>query len=199
MNPAIEKLMEALPGFEGNVPHFYLDGRGNVTIGIGHLVEHYIDAAEFPFGEDTWENGRGTTTQSPNQREVAISGDYEAVRTSKPGQAMHYYRDLCKLTLTAGWAEDDCATRLENEFQPALRRDFRNFDALPIPAQSALLDMAYNLGAGKLREYKNLITAVEGFNFTRAAEECHRRGIQDTRNQWTRDQFIAAESDKEAA
>lgn len=192
MNPIIGETLKVLPGFEGVVPHFYLDSKGLVTCGMGHYVPDAAAALAIPF----------LVASSSDTGEVApiwITTEYERVRDcGQPGHSPDFYRSQLRLQLrlSEGWAERDAAERLESEFLPALPGIFPAFKRYPLEAQVALLDMIYNLGTHGLRKWHGLIQACEGFNFARAAEESHRVGIQDSRNAWARAQFLAAEKSK---
>jgi GH24 family phage-related lysozyme (muramidase) len=199
MNPAIALLLESLPVFEGNVPHFYLDARGNVTCGIGHLVAEPISAYEIEW-QDT-------------PSDLDINADFAAIQKSRPGHAPSYYRAIAKLTLADGWALRDCADRLARVYWPGLCDIFGagQLATFPVPAQAALLDMCYNLGAYKLESFHRLIAACAGGIFACllrvgamrfpccgvcAAAQCHRLGVQESRNAWTVARFVEAQAQK---
>jgi GH24 family phage-related lysozyme (muramidase) len=82
--------------------------------------------------------------------------------------------------------------RLDRELLPALRRLFVRFDDYPLPAQRALVEMAYNLGVGGLRRFSRLIAACSRADFAAAAEQCHRRTTGVARNLATRALFRKA-------
>jgi hypothetical protein len=74
-----------------------------------------------------------------------------------------------------------------------LREKFPRFDKFPPSAQMALLDMQYNLGGYKFRDYyfdkdgiqqgwPKLFKAVKEGDWETAAWESHRTGIQKERN-----------------
>lgn len=86
----------------------------------------------------------------------------------------------------------DCVNQLDKD-RTTLRNMYTDFDHFPQPAKTALHDMLYNLGEGKLHsEFPNFNAAVNRKDWTRAATESHRTGIGDSRNKDTHDQFIAA-------
>ena len=75
-----------------------------------------------------------------------------------------------------------------------LRRRVPFFDGLPVPAQDALFDMAFNLGIGGLLEYPHMLAALKARDWDTAAAQCHRRGIGEARNQYTADLFLSCNS-----
>lgn len=69
----------------------------------------------------------------------------------------------------------------------------KSFDELPEEIQQALLDMAFNLGPGKLKtEFRKLKKTIAAEDWLRTAEESSRRGPQPARNAWTKDMFQRA-------
>lgn len=83
-----------------------------------------------------------------------------------------------------------------------LTKIFPDFADFPAPAQSALLDMMYNLGEGReaqgqrhatgFRQFHKLIAAVKIHDWRAAAEHCHRHGPSEERNRETRALFALA-------
>jgi len=43
------KLRSKLHDFEGTIPHMYLDSKGYVTVGIGHLISSVTEAQKLAF------------------------------------------------------------------------------------------------------------------------------------------------------
>ena len=181
-NP-IQGLMPVLSKFEGNIPHMYLDTTGLVTVGIGHMIPNLHWAQQIPFV--------GRATGAPATADQ-IAADFQAVAAAPKGQAMTVYQRITVLNLQDGWAVADAAERLQNEFLPALKIQYPNYDTYPQTVQEALLDMIYNLGAGGLAKFGRLKAAVQAGRWQVAAQDCHRMGIQQARNDWTAAQFLAA-------
>lgn len=188
MNPQVltEYLDVTLPGFEGTSPSMYLDTKGNVTVGCGEMLPNAIAAQRLPFFTKT---SAGIETQSNPAR---IAADFSMVSSMKPGlrPIAYYFAQASYLkqpdinALTAG-----TIAIVENEAKTA----FPNLDLWPDTAQLAIVDMAYNLGIGKLvREFTHLRAACIAARWWDAAIACHRLGIGDARNTWTVEQFKAA-------
>lgn len=73
-----------------------------------------------------------------------------------------------------GITEDEAEYLLRNDVQTAIngaRGLFDNFDALDDVRQEVLVEMAFNLGAVRLSQFKKMIAAVERFDFAAAADE----------------------------
>jgi GH24 family phage-related lysozyme (muramidase) len=81
---------------------------------------------------------------------------------------------------------------VERELLPGLRRLVLQFDDFPLPAQRALVDIAYTVGLEELARFRNLLAACERRDFATAAEHCRRRGTREIRNAATRELFLQA-------
>ncbi len=180
---AVNGLMQVLPKFEGNIPYMYLDTAGFVTVGIGHMIPNLPWAQQIPFVARA--TGAAATA-------VQIATDFQTVAAALKGQGMPVYQRITVLSLPEGWAVADAAQRLTNEFLPPLRIQYPDYDTYPQTVQEALLDMIYNLGAGGLAKFLRLKAAVKAQQWQVAAQDCHRMGIQQARNDWTAAQFLAA-------
>lgn len=64
------------------------------------------------------------------------------------------------------WFQIDIKTCLED-----CQNIFVNWEELPSEAQCILANMAFNLGAPRLRKFKNMIDAVHRDNFAEAADQ----------------------------
>jgi GH24 family phage-related lysozyme (muramidase) len=169
--------------WEGCCQHMYVDTRGHVTTGIGHLLPNADAALALP-----WCHRATGLPATPAE----IRAAFAHVREQGPGLKSLAYRLASDLVLPGGVAADLAATRLEREFLPGLRRLCPSFDNYPMPAQRALVDMAYNLGVGGLGKFHNLLAACERGDFSAAAENCHRRTSREIRNASTRNLFLDA-------
>jgi lysozyme len=70
-------------------------------------------------------------------------------------------------------------------FEGQLAAELPNWNSYPEPAQEALFDMAFNLGLNGLKKFPSMLAAVDAGEWETAAAECHRRGINEDRNQQT--------------
>jgi len=158
--------------FEGIVNHLYLDTRGNVTCGVGFLVANREALDRFEWQPDV----------------LTARGDYDRVRASAPAHVAAYYAGLCRATLTPATMRahfDVHVTTVTAQLAGW------KLGSLPRSARVALVDMAFNLGVGGLNKYKRLHLAVSAGLWAEAAAECSRKGIQQSRNDATRDLFLS--------
>ncbi len=160
--------------FEGIVPHLYLDTRGNVTCGVGFLVANEAELVRLPW--------------TPNVQ--AARADYLNVRAAEPGKPASFYKPLCKarlLEMDMRRMFDLHVTAFRKQIDPAW-----HLNNWPECAQVALVDMAFNLGAGGLAKYRKLQVAIFARQWAVAAAECNRNGIGAARNVATKKLFLAA-------
>ena len=73
-----------------------------------------------------------------------------------------------------GITEKEAVMLLENDIQECiedLETVFQGFALLPEAVQLALVDMRFNLGPGRFRQFKKMIAAVKDQDFAKAAGE----------------------------
>jgi GH24 family phage-related lysozyme (muramidase) len=176
--------LEALNRNEGCVPWPYCDKGGNVTIGIGELIRDSSALVALPLVRMSDER-----PASPEEKVVA----FNRVRDFfTPGLTATAYRALTIIRLPQSEAMGLCVRRLEEDFIPSLWKMFPDFEAWPLDASVAVVDMAYNLGVKKLlTEYPSFLEACREHDWRVAARECIRRsGVRSKtdigpRNEWT--------------
>lgn len=177
----LSEIIRDLEKWEGRYPYLYQDVKGYVTIGIGNLVKTEKTAIALPLmvGE------RAAT------KEEKIAA-FNAVKAApKKMRAPNYAKFSIPRLSEAGLVELT-ESRLQNEFLPGLRNLYEGFDGFPAKAQTALLDMAWNMGVAKLEEFKNLGKAVSRRDWDAAARACHRKTCRPERNDWTANLFKTA-------
>jgi GH24 family phage-related lysozyme (muramidase) len=176
-------LLTELTRWEGCCSHMYVDTRGFVTTGIGNMLPNAEAAIALP-----WRHER--TGLLATAAEIRAAFDH--VHGQESGHGSNWYKRASDLVLPPNVTNDLAIRRLETEFLPGLNRLFPRFDSYPLPAQRALVDMAYNLGVGRLGRFERLIAACARGDFTAAAEHCHRRSSRETRNAATSALFLEA-------
>jgi len=153
---------------------------GEVTVGIGHAIPGAADAARMP-----WEIAGRAASASEAQT------DFGKVAAAPIGQLATNYAALTQCRLSdehiRGLVEADVQT-----FETRLAASFPKWSAYPEPVQEALFDMAFNLGIGGLKKFVKLLQAVDAGNWETAAQESHRQGIGQQRNDATADLFRQA-------
>lgn len=175
---------------EGKVPWMYLDTVGKVTVGIGHLIATADDAVALPFVDPQ----TGTAAA-----EAAIRAAFAVVQGAPYGndRAAGAFAGLTTIRLTEDGMEQVFAADYETivgRTRTLFQAVGGGLDSYPDPAQLAVVDMAFNLGAGGLYDkFPSFRTkGLDPRAFDVAAQQSHRRGISEARNQWTYDQLMAA-------
>jgi len=120
-----------------------------------------------------------------------VQSDYQAVAAAPLGQAATAYQHLTKCRLGDADVEALVAADVA-KFEAELASALPKWNSYPEPAQEALFDMAFNLGMAGLMKFPAMLKAVNEGDWATAAAQCHRKGIQDARNQATAALFLQA-------
>lgn len=178
-----------LEEFEGYAEHMYLDGKGNVTIGIGVMLASAA-AAKTSGIKFTNRDTRSAATGSE------IETDYNTVKNAASGMfPPSKYQQFTKLDGDAASLKKELDARLKTA-EADRKAFYKDVGDLPSSVQYALLDMAFNLGRGGLMKYKKLKTALEAKDWKAAAKESNRNGIQSSRNKAISDWILAGAKEK---
>jgi GH24 family phage-related lysozyme (muramidase) len=169
--------------FEGIVPWMYLDTKGFVTVAVGELLATPASALALAFVDS------GNQPSTP----AAIQTEYSRVSALPPGKyPAAFYRAPDSPTLPHPAVDALLLHRL-TYFDGLLAQRFQSYSTFPEPAKLGLLDMIYNLGApGLFKTYPMFLSCVQNQNWVGAASQCQRNGPSPQRNDWTRQQFLAA-------
>lgn len=167
--------------FEGKANHLYLDGVKNVTYGIGCLIPTANAAAALNFKYKS--NGTAAIYSS-------IVDEYNKIALMMPNQVLSYYGDVTTLYTEEEDIYNLFEFRLIN-LRMALQRQLPFFMGLPPFIQDVVEDMGYNLGVTRLLiKFPNFCLALQKKLYTTAAQECHRVGLSEERNDWAKDTLL---------
>lgn len=185
--------------YEGRVPYMYLDTRSNVTVGIGDMLPDSSVAVGLPFVErpttrvDDPVIATGFTTVASNAQPASCDTDMSTCHGSS------YYGNVTDLIL----GDDDIDTIARGQiavFGTELEVVYPDFDGYPSKVQLALYDMIFNLGQTKLQKnFPSFDAAIMARDWQKAADESHRSGIQQERNDYVRNLLEEAAGDSRAA
>lgn len=182
-------LRAKLHQYEGKFGHLYLDTKGKVTVGVGHLIPNrnavstislYNIKNNLPFQLATLQqkqNEYDIVAKLPwGQRYGAASFKKHTSLVMKDSHIEllldkhidSFYRELTVVyTKTNGYTE--------------------NFDNLHKNVQLALFDMIFNLGAHKIvHKFPNFNVALKAGDWQRAGVESNRPDVSPARNQYVR-------------
>ena len=170
--------------FEGIVPWMYLDTRGFVTVGVGEMLATPARAQSLGFVD------ADNNAVSPDQ----ILAEYNRVLSLPPEKTAAIYRASRSPTLPHASIDSLLMDHL-TFFDRQLSQQFADYSSFPDVAKLGLLDMIYNLGTtGLFKGYPTLMGLVQKQDWSNAANQCFRNGPSATRNDWTKQQFLAAAS-----
>ena len=180
--------------WEGEISHLYLDTKGLVTIGVGHLVGDISAACELGF---VYRSGGSSFTAPILATCSAVEADIASVRRRPAGLVARAYRPYTRLDLP----DEKLCQLLESdvsEKESGIARALPEFHGYPASAQVALLDMAFNLGVtGLIRGFPRLVASVRRREWLVAAKQCHRRGPSEDRNAETARLFRRADQEQQ--
>lgn len=146
-----------------------------VTCGVGHALFAVENALVLPW----------------DQPEAQVRADFAFVRSAPSGRVAKWYAQFTKARLTPEYIRQ----LLEADIEAAIvgvKRHFPTFDSFPASAQSAIQDLAFNLGPNFPRAWPHFKAAVLAGDWATAAAECHRKGISEARNKATAELLLAA-------
>lgn len=190
-----------LKAAEGETRYMYLDTRGLVTTGIGHMLKTADAATKLPWHHK--KTGLPATPAEVKQVFDKLRTSWAEFRHENPKgpntfEAAHYEK-VSDLELPEGFARQDALARLQHDFLPKLRSVFPGFDSYPMPAQKAIVDMAYNLGIGKLRDgFPKFVALCRDGEFGLAAPQSHRSSSRADRNAATAQLLVDADQLKKS-
>jgi len=193
-------LQENLDKYEGFLTHLYLDTKGKVTVGVGHLITNRNAMS----GITMYKTQNKKITQAATLQERLT--EYDNI-TKLPWGKSHSAKSFKKHT-TLVMKESDIDILLNHhidnfykELKNIYKKDkgyFDDFDNFDQKVQLALFDMIFNLGATKLvKSFPTFNTHIKAGDFVKASKESHRLGISDARNNYVED--LLKNIEKEAA
>ena len=167
-----QAMLDRVKKFEGAVPFMYLDTKGKVTVGVGHLLPSGDAATALDFALVV--TGKSATN-------AQIKAKHTMMLQKEKGQLASYYKKFRTMEIDSD-AIDELLTADMSVSEADLKSIFSGWAQFPAAAQEALMDMAFNLGKSKFLKYTALITACKAKDWATASLECSRDGVQPERN-----------------
>lgn len=187
-----------LKEFEGVFSHMYQDTAGNITVGVGYLLASVATAQRLGFVLRPDPQAGHPVLARPATAEE-IKADFDSISSQTPGKLAAYYKRFTKLDLPESVIDSLLQSTIQ-QFYTVLCVAFPNLNSYPAEACTAIFDMGYNLGVGKLKsQFPKFCKAVNNMDWSTAAQQCHRNGISEMRNQWTRAQLESAATHAQSA
>lgn len=153
--------------FEGNVPWMYLDTKGNVTVGVGHLLRNAGEAKQLFFVR----SGTGIRATA-----AEIDRAFNAVARARFGSNVdaQSFRNLTQIELTSGEIDNIYKSDVA-VFHTAVKGLFPDFLTYPEIAKRAIVDLPFTMGVRRFTiRFKDFPAAVKNRNWKVAAVESER-------------------------
>ena len=196
LNANVRKsLVVNLEHYEGRVPHLYLDGDGNVTVGVGHFVSNRNEMARLTM----MTGGAGVPMQAATLKQK--QEEFDTIAKLPGNCAVAFYAKHTKLAMRDVDIDGLLSEHIDS-FYSSLAGAYckakgypKDFDALPQNVQLALFDMIFNLGATGLTRFPQFNKSIKDGDWKKAATQCRRNGVNDGRNEYVKKLPLAASSE----
>ena len=164
---------------EGAISHMYLDSKGYVTVGVGHLLKSVGDAQKVAFLDNK-------TKKKATADEIKI--DYENVKKQPKNRVASFYKSHTKLFLDR-LTIDTLTNEHIDKFYNDLKIIYPNFDSYPEEVRLALFDLIFNVGKEGLRStWPTFNAAIKAKDWKKAADNSSRASpVAPSRNKYVKD------------
>ncbi|HED33785.1 MAG TPA: hypothetical protein ENJ08_06155 [Gammaproteobacteria bacterium] len=186
-----KKILRAkLEEYEGNIPHMYLDSKGYVTVGIGHLLSNVANAQKLPF--------KNASKKAASKEEIKT--DYDTVKKQPANRLASSYKKHTKLSLPSTEI-DKLTDKHIDSFEKELKKVYTGFGSFPAEVRLALFDLIFNLGMTDLKnKWPNFNAAIKAKDWQKAADDSNRKSpISAARNKYVKDLLEKAAKNKKTA
>ncbi|EPF7652954.1 hypothetical protein ACXLRA_003135 [Vibrio vulnificus] len=184
-----QEVSKKIEQYEGRSNHLYLDTKGKVTVGVGHLISSRNAIATVRLYK--------TKNNLPSQIATMIEKQEEYDNITKLPYGMRYGASSFKSHTTLVMKEIDINSQRDNHissFYSELSSIYKksngytdDFDNFHKNIQLALFDMIFNLGATKLvNVFKKFNSALKDGDWQKAAAESNRPDVNSARNQYVK-------------
>ena len=192
-----QEVITKLEEYEGRYDHLYLDTKGKVTVGVGHLVASEINIAFVTMYKLVNKLPSGFATLEEKKVE------YRTISKQKKSYKAAWYKQYTTLVMRDVDINSQRDKHIDS-FYAELTSIYKktngypdDFDNFPEKVQIALFDMIFNLGKTKLSNtFPTFNAAIKTSNWGKAALESNRPDVNASRNNYVKDLFNAAESAK---
>lgn len=176
------KLRSKLKLYENKIEYMYLDTRGFVTVGVGHMMATAEDAKKIAFVK--------AASGSPATKKE-IEDEYALIKSKPFGMSYpaRKFKPFTKLKLTDATINEITNKHIAS-FESELKQIYgaTEFNTHPENVKLALFDMIFNLGMPKLKSgYPKFNKYIKAKDYKNAATESNRKGIAAERNLYVKD------------
>lgn len=186
----VEKKLEE---YEGRYNHMYLDSKGKVTVGVGHLIPNKIAVAVITLYKT--KKNIASTPATVNEKQ----DEYDTVAKQKKNYKASWYKQYTTLIM-----KDADINALRNKHIDSFYKELSglykksngyatDFDNMPQEVQKALFDMVFNLGITKLSMvFTQFNNAIKNEQWDEAAKQSNRPDVSAARNGYVKNLFNLA-------
>ena len=185
-------LKKNLVDYEDSINHLYLDTKGKVTVGIGHLISNKNAMSGVTLYKV---KNKLLTTPATLQEKMT-----EYTNIAKQPWGKRYSAKYFEKHTTLKMKEFDINYLFNkhlDSFYLELKNIYKkekgfsqNFDDFHKDVQLALFDMIFNLGATKLvNSFPKFNAAIKKDDFKEAAKQSHRLDVDEARNKYVQKLF----------
>jgi len=190
LNASIKtEVSKKIEQYEGRFNHLYLDTKGKVTVGIGHLIPNRNAIATTALYK--------VKNNLPSQLATLSEKQAEYDKISKLPWGQRYGANTFKAHATLVIKDSDINLQRDkhiNSFYNELTTLYKksngytdDFDKLHKNVQLALFDMIFNLGASKIiSSFPSFNKALKAGDWKKAATESNRPDVNAARNQYVK-------------
>ena len=141
-----DKVIKDLRKWEGVISHAYVDSKGYVTVGVGFMIPSAAAA-----------KGYGFVNRATKKKATAKEKEDEWKNVNKQKKSMRarFYKKFTTLDLPDTEINRKLTTKVQS-FERQIKKHYKDYDKYPDEAKLALIDLAYNLGFGGLKKFKNM-------------------------------------------
>lgn len=200
-NAVNEKVKDFIRPHEDEVPYFYRDTKGNVTVGIGQMIPNEDKAKELPLYRY-----EGKKVLRPAKDEEKVEAFQRVKNAKEPLNTNHKKFDPREENefINLQLQRPDQEFLFENHLRQNVKeivKKFPDFETYPPSARKGIQDMQFNMGGNfNERGWDNFFSAARSRNWEKAAHESRRdlhKGDEkanedDIRNQNTKRAFMDA-------
>jgi GH24 family phage-related lysozyme (muramidase) len=177
MNPNVrDAFLTFSKPFEGRVPFMYLDINGQVTTGIGNLIDTIPEAQRLPFVH------KSDTTTAASRDEIAAEWRMVKERQdlATASDRLKQLGQLTQLRLTDDSIDQMVLDKLDtNETLLKQISELADLENWPADAQLGLFSLAWAVGTGGIRRFRDFRAACAARDWNAAATASH---INETGN-----------------
>ena len=178
------KMRANIKEYENFIENPYLDTKGYITTGYGANINNKEDFMKVNF----MINGKPATDAEKEQyyyhlRDMSMLVDENNKFVYHNTKAENFAKST-PLRISQEDALNMAQNHMNNDLAQ-VRREFADFDNLPIPLKEVLLDIQYNVKGGiQKANWPKLYQAIADKDINEIAANVHRKDVQKERNDW---------------